>query len=183
VGAFCVISYLGWAMLIHPVEIKIASVSTDLDAAKQKLEDAKSKATQYDKFRAQAENVRRDLNLITQRLDPDLSLREKGRIVDRIMTGSGLRDWKITTDPNQKRQASTIPGFTSLDQIQMKYDFKGGFDDLGDICNRIVSNERILCPESLEIAADGKDSYYDPTVDVTNFVVSFFVEPAVGAAK
>jgi Tfp pilus assembly protein PilO len=179
-GAFLALGYLGWALLIKPVDAKIVAKAAERDAAQQQLTDAKSQAAQYDKFRAQAENVRRDLGLISQRLDADLSQREESRIIDRIMTGAGTRAWKITTMVD--RAPSKIPGFTTLDQIPITYEFDGGYHELGEIFNRIVSNARILCPESIEINDFGKDDMLSPSIKVTSFVVSFFVE-SKGAAK
>lgn len=175
--AFLVLCYGGYAVLIKPVDDKIAATQVSIDADTTSLHDAEAKEAQYDQFHAERENVRRDLNLISERLDPDLSVREEARVLEKIMNGSGVSSWSIVADIGD-RERSKEPGFTSLDQITQAFAIIGGFNELGEICNRIVSNERLLCPESLTISHNDKDDLEDSSLKVTDFNISFYVLPA-----
>jgi Tfp pilus assembly protein PilO len=155
VAAFVAISYLGWALMIRPVEKNIQDTLAERDDVQKKLTDAKTKAAQFDKFRAQAENIRRDLNLISLRLAPDLSVREQNRIMARIASESSLRVTNVTLDP---RTRSKEAGFSNLDSLVITITFSGGFHELGNFINSVIAGQRMMVPSLMVLG---------PVADVT----------------
>jgi Tfp pilus assembly protein PilO len=177
-AAFAAVAYLGWALLIQPVNKKIAAKLAEKDDVSKKLETAKRQAAQYDKFRAQAENIRRDLNLISRRLDADLSMREMNRLNSRFLSYSGLAVDKVSAE---KRERSKEAAFGGLDAVPFTITFKGGYHQVGNFINAMLAGQRLLVPQGLTFnqVADA-DLASGSTVDGI-LKISLFVEPA--AAK
>lgn len=171
--AFGVVSFMGWKLLIQPVDKKIKAKRAEVDEVDKKLKDAKSKAAQYDKFKAQAENIRRDLTLISQRLDSDFSLREVNRMASRFYAGSNL---KVESVLLGKREKSKEPGFANLDNALFVITFKGGFHEIGEYFNAAVSGNRMVVPTILDFKV-GEEFLRAPTVSGT-FTMGVFLETA-----
>ena len=179
-ATFAAVAYLGWALLIKPVDKKISAKLAEKDDVSKKLETAKRQAAQYDKFRAQAENIRRDLNLISRRLDADLSMREVNRLTSRFLSYSALRVEKVSVE---KRERSKEASFAGLDAIPFTVTFKGGYHQVGNFINAILAGQRLLVPQSLDIKqVSDADLASGSTVDGT-LKISLFVEPAGTGAK
>jgi Tfp pilus assembly protein PilO len=145
---FAALSYLGWALVVKPVNVKIEERSKDLEDAKKKLSEAQIKAAQHDKFQALAENVRRDLVFISSRVDPVLGKSELYRIFS--LMGNHLALPNYTFIPKE-RTGSKDAGIQTMEEIPVEVTFVGGYHDVGQFLSWAISQDRMVIPDRLNL--------------------------------
>ena len=174
VAALVAESVLGWTQVIKPAKAEIAKLEAEKDDVSKKLQEAKSKAAQYDKFRALSENIRRDLNFVVQRLDGDLGRKELYRMFAELANSPDLTKQTFVI---AKRDKSRVPGFSALDEVPVTFDFLTNYHGLGNFLNAAVSNRRVLIPVSFSMTeAKETGEISGPTVHVTALALSVFLE-------
>jgi Tfp pilus assembly protein PilO len=179
-AAFAAVSYLGWALLIKPVEKRIEEKLATRDDVQKKLIDAKTKAAQFDKFRAQAENIRRDLNLISQRLAPDFPVRESNRMQARLVSESSLIVSAVTVE---KRAQSKEAGFSNLDAVPITIPFNGGFHEVGNFLNSVISGQRMIVPNAITLGQVTDPTLVRATVNGTINLTLYLDQASSGGPK
>jgi len=134
--------FMGWRFLIKPLEVKRQEKLADKAQLEDKLKETKQRAAQYEKFQAEAENVRRDLEFYSRRLDDPLSKEQLYAEVASLVKslnlknpGYGIED---KPDPKMAKQEVTLT-------------YSGDLDQTGQLLNACVSQPNIVMPLSLEL--------------------------------
>jgi Tfp pilus assembly protein PilO len=176
VGGLVLILVLGWQFLLRPLgteyDAKLAQ-KTDLEG---QLATTKQRAAQFEKFKAEAENVRRDLDFFSRRLDPDLPAAELYTLVDGLGHALNFSLWKFEAKP---RARTKLPGLT-LDEVEVKASFNSDFERLGKILNLGVNQVRLIVPDSFVLTSlNDKDATYRETFSADLFL-KVLVSPPEG---
>ena len=172
-----VMVWLGWQFLLHPVALDIEAAETKLSSEQSDLDKVKGAQAQYEKFKRDAESTRHEVQLLRQRIDPELSTGEMVRIISGEAQSVNPTDLTWDYSP---RAASKLEGQTGLDEIPFKMKFKGDYDTVGRLLNAMASQLRFISPERVALipyadAAEGR-----LTVDAT-LEFKFFLESRSGA--
>ncbi len=136
---------LGWHFVLRPIGAEHAAKLVELADLQSQLETTKKRAAQFEKFKAEAENVRRDLDFYIRRLDPDLSSAELYTLVNGIGNSFNLKGWSFSSQPRAKTKTSGL----NLDEVEVRAKFESDFERLGLLLNLMVSQVRPLVPETL----------------------------------
>src|SRR5260221_12036198 len=147
---FAALGYLGWAILVQPVQAKITARSGDLKVAKDKLAEAQFKAAQHDKFQALAENIRRDLVFISGRVDPVLPTQDLYKLLSSMGNRFGLPGYFFEV---KARAKSKDAGMGTMDEYPIKVKFKSGFHHVGLFLAWAISQDRLFVPDRFVLAA------------------------------
>lgn len=158
-GGLILVLVLGWQFLLKPLSLAY----DEKVAAKAELENqltiTKQRAAQFEKFKAEAENVRRDLDFYSRRLDPALPAAELYTLVDGLGHSFNFTTWNFEA---AKRGKSKLPG-VGLDEVEIRARFATDFERLGQMLNLSVSQTRILVPDYLKLdrKVDNTGAYLD----------------------
>jgi hypothetical protein len=168
---------LGWQFMIKPLgaeyEAKVAA-KADLEA---QLATTKQRAAQFEKFKAQAENVRRDLDFYSRRLDQDLPTDELYTMVDGLGHSLNFNNWSFET---KKRDKTRLPG-VSLDEVEVTARFNSDFEGVGKLLNLCVGQVRLLIPDSLTLTKfEDPRGVFRETLKA-EVVIKVLVSPAGGS--
>jgi hypothetical protein len=168
---------LGWQFMVKPLGADYdAKVAQKADLESQ-LATTKQRAAQFEKFKAQAENVRRDLDFYSRRLDPDLPTDELYTMVDGLGHSLNFNNWSFET---KKREKTKLPG-VSLDEVEVKARFSSDFESVGKLLNLCVGQVRLLVPDSLTLTrVDDPSGVYRETLKA-EVVVKVLVSPEGGS--
>src|SRR5687768_11928155 len=120
-AAFLALGWLGWAFMVQPVRRSIDEKRAELEGAQAKLKDAQAKAAQHDKFQALAENIKRDLNFVTRRVDPIMPASELYRTLSMLGNRLALPDFVYEDSP---RIRTKDPGLAGMDEVPVRLKFK-----------------------------------------------------------
>lgn len=161
-ATFVALSYLGWAFLAQPVAREIEAKQAELTAAQAKLAEAQSKAAQHDKFQALAENIKRDLSLVTQRVDPRLSNTDLYKMVSSLGNRLGLPDYSYE---DKFRKPTKEAGLAGMDEILVSLKFKCDYHHVGALVNAALSQERMVVPDKINLKGNILQSKGKPTVE------------------
>jgi|GEM_PF-3579190 Tfp pilus assembly protein PilO len=166
-GLAALLGYLSWAFLFQPLKAQVSSEKEALEQDKATLEEAKQKKMQYDKFLAEAENVRRGLDFVTSRLDPKMDYDESQRTFMRIGQGAKIFHGQIKTE--KPAVSKDYPGFNeSRATISMDCDYHA----LGEFLNAVNSQRRMMVLTDMHLS--GKDPMgHDATVHSELVVKSY----------
>jgi Tfp pilus assembly protein PilO len=173
-GGLVLIIGLGWQFLLRPLgaayEAKLAEHAT----LEKQLEHTKKQAAQFEKFKAQAENVRRDLDFYSRRLDPDLPAAELYSLIDGLGNSFNFGSWTFEAKPREKTKLAGL----NLDEVEVTTRFEADFERLGRFLNLSVSQVRLLVPETMRLVRiTDAAGLYAQTVTV-ELVTKVLVSPA-----
>lgn len=176
-GGLILLVVLCFQFLIKPLgadyEAKVAA-KADLE---QQLATTKQRAAQFEKFKAQAENVRRDLDFYSRRLDPDLPADELYTMVDGLGHSLNFNNWSFEA---KKRERTKLPG-VSLDEVEVKARFNSDFDRVGKLLNLCLSQTRLIVPDSMTLTkVDDPSGVYRETLKA-EVTVKVLVSPEGGS--
>lgn len=172
-GGLVLVGWAGWQFVLRPAAAAITALEADRDAASEKLNDTKAKAMQYEKFQAEAENIRRDLVFVSQRLNPDFPEAEYVRLVQGLVSAENPRDWSVTfKPPKEGNRAKTKASGLDLDEREFSVKFRGDYENLGRLLNTAVQQTRMVSPEKVVIKPVNDDEgrqTIEATVDMKVF--------------
>lgn len=146
-GGLVLLLVLGWQFLLKPLGVDYDAKVAQRVQLEEQLKTTKQRAMQFEKFKAQAENVRRDLDFYTRRLDSDLPASELYTLVDGMGHSLGLSEWAFSTKDRIKTKTAGL----NLDEVEVTAKFNSDFDHLGRFINACVSQTRMLVPEGLKL--------------------------------
>jgi Tfp pilus assembly protein PilO len=141
-----------WHFNIQDLERQRDEKLTEKQALEDKLQETKQRAAQYEKFQAEAENVRRDLEFYSRRLDDPLDKEQLYAEVTGIIQSLNLMTATFVveekTDPKMVKNEVTL-------------NYNGDLDQTGQLLNKCVSQSNIVMPVSLELTrVDDVTGYY-----------------------
>jgi len=166
-GLAALLGYLSWAFLFQPLKFQVNTEREALEQDKATLEEAKQKKMQYDKFLAEAENVRRGLDFVTSRLDPKMDFDENQRTFMRIGQGSKVFKGEIKTE--KAGVSKDYPGFNEA-RATIKWD--SDYHALGEFLNEVNSQRRMMVLTDMHLSS--KDATgHDATVHSELVVKSY----------
>ncbi len=148
---FCLMVWLGWFFVASPLNIQIDEKVTLREEKKVKLATTLTKATQYDKFQAQAENFKRDLQFINRRLDPQFSYNEMTRIFSSLANTGGLSNFSFEFKPREPLKDAKLP---NMDVVPVIIKFKSGYHAAAEFVSNAVSQNRLVVPERVMMKGD-----------------------------
>lgn len=165
--------FLGWQFALQPLSAAHEAKVAEHTALQEQLENTKKQAAQFEKFKAQAENVRRDLDFYSRRLDPDMPAAELYTLVDGLGHSFNFGSWSFEAKPREKTKAAGL----NLDEVEVVAKFQSDFDRLGRLINLCVSQVRLIVPESFKLVRleDGAGLFADTLTAELAFKV--FVSP------
>ena len=171
--------WLGWQFALRPVAREIASQTDVLTAKEADLAKVKGAQLQYDKFKRDADATRHEVQLLRQRLDPDLTEGELVRIINGQAQALNPRDltWEYG-----KRGPSKVEGQSGLDEVSFKMTFKSDYETVGRLLNGMVSQLRLISPEKLSLTAFNDLNEGRLTVSVVVEFKLFLETPSKGGA-
>jgi Tfp pilus assembly protein PilO len=157
-AGFVVFVFLGWHFKIQVLEQQRDDKLAEKQALEQKLEETKERAAQFEKFQAEAENVRRDLEFYSRRLDDPLDKEQLYAEVGGLIQSLNLR---TAVDTIEDKSDAT----KSKQEVTLSYN--ADLDKTGQLLNACVSQPNIVLPVSLElIRLDDPNGVYRETVGV-----------------
>jgi Tfp pilus assembly protein PilO len=173
IGGLVLVFVLGWQFLLRPLGAEHTAKLVEHEQLVKQLEHTKAQAAQFEKFKAQAENVRRDLDFYSRRLDQDLAATELYTIVEGLGRRLGIQDWSYTA---KERAKTKVPGLT-LDEIEVVARFGGDFERFGQLINSMVEETRLIVPEffALNRRTGGTETYVDTLAGDITFRI--FISP------
>lgn len=148
---FVVLAWLGWAFLLSGVKKGIRAAEDERTQLEEQLKAAKAKKAQYEKFQAQAENVRRAHLFLTQRLDPQVRVMDFYRQLNALGTRLGLTQFRFESN-DTKRVLSKLPGVTGLDEQLFNFNFRGRYNHVGEFINGANSMDRLMVAERVTLS-------------------------------
>jgi hypothetical protein len=177
-GGLILMAWLGWQFVLNPVSKDIRAKTATLGEKEKELATVKGAQAQYDKFKRDAEATRHEVQLLRQRLDPELTTGELVRIINGQAQSLNPRDMVWDYKP---RVVSKLEGQTGLDEISFTMKFKSDYDTVGRLLNGMVSQLRLISPEKVTLNAINDLSEGRVTVDA---VIEFkmFLESAKGGS-
>lgn len=144
VGGLVLVLVLGWQFLLKPLGVEREAKLVEHAELVKQLEHTKAQAAQFEKFKAQAENVRRDLDFYSRRLDPDFPATELYSLVSGLGNGFNLANWSYEVKERTKTKTAGL----NLDEVDVRARFNSDFERVGRFMNVIVSQTRLLVPET-----------------------------------
>jgi Tfp pilus assembly protein PilO len=141
------VGFAGWRFLLTPLAAERAAKLAEKEAAVAKLQEAKRRANQFEKFKAEAENVRRDLDYYTRRLDPSLPVTEVFNQLEELGNSFNFLEWSFDV----KARAKTKTKGLDLDDVLVKASFKADYDRLGQFLNAAANRRRLFVAEAINI--------------------------------
>ena len=140
--------WLGWQFVLTPVNRDIAASNVTLATKETELAQVKGAQAQYEKFKRDSETTRHEVQLLRQRLDPELSDGELVRIIDGQAQSLNPREMVWDYMP---RTVSKLEGQSGLDEIAFKMHFKADYETVGKLLNGMVSQLRLISPEKITL--------------------------------
>ena len=144
---FLAVTYLGWALLVKPVNADIDAKTAELQTAQDKLKEAESKAAQHDMFQALAENIRRNLLFISGRVDPVMETKDLYTLLSSMGNRLALPNYAFTV----KARAKSKSGAGNMDEFPINVTFNAGFHQVGLFLTWAISQNRLIVPDKLSL--------------------------------
>jgi hypothetical protein len=153
--------FTGWRFAIHPMDEAYAAKVDEKAQLESKLSDAKLRAAQYEKFQAEAENVRRDLEFYSRRLDEPLDTEELYGTLMAIMDSLQMRR-------TQGAEIETkVDAKTGHEVHTVTMEFYSDLDRLGRLLNNCITQQHIFLPSTLELTRyEDPDGQFRDTIKV-----------------
>jgi Tfp pilus assembly protein PilO len=143
-----VFGFLGWYFLVWPVSQKISAAQEERNATQEKLESAKQKALQHEKFQVEAENIRKNLAFVRNRLKGTKHTTDVYRIFSSLAGTYALKDFEMKCDA---RGLAKGKGLSNLDEIPVLLKFKSGYHHIGHLINSAAEQNVIIIPDELKL--------------------------------
>jgi Tfp pilus assembly protein PilO len=156
--------FAGWQFFVHPLSAEYTDAVAKKEDLEQQLQTAKETAAQFDKFKAQAENMRRDLEFYSSRTDDLLNRNEVYQLVYGVGNALNLRDWTVDV-----KEPVAAPGSSGGDMSVCKVEvrFKADYEHLGRLLNGCLGQKRLIVPDTVTIRnLDDPTGVFTDTVDV-----------------
>ncbi|HTB21673.1 MAG TPA: type 4a pilus biogenesis protein PilO [bacterium] len=154
------LTFAGWRFLVHPLSADYAAAVAQKAVIDAQLQTARDTAAQFSKFRAQEEDMRRDLEFYSSRTDGRLNAVEVSQMLTTLGKGLGLGNWLITV--------AKQPSIGGIGQYAVQLSFKSDFERLGGFLNACVSQRRIIVPTGITInSVDDPNGVYNDTMTVS----------------
>jgi hypothetical protein len=167
-AGLAVATFLGWRLVVNPLAAEYADELVVQQDLQKKLQVARDTAAQFDKFKAQAENVRRDLDFYSSRVDEPMGAVEAAQLMDSLGNAENLKDWIADVKP------AGAPGVGAIGSVSVELKFKSDFDHLGRFLNGCLTQKRLLVPESMVLKRlEDPSGIFSDTVDVDLFVTVY----------
>jgi Tfp pilus assembly protein PilO len=148
--------FLGWHFKIQDLARQTDDKLAEKQALEDKLQETKQRAAQFEKFQAEAENVRRDLEFYSRRLDDPLEKEQLYAEVLGIVQSLNLKAVTIVVD--EKTDAKMAKNEVTLT-------YNADLDRSGQLLNECVSQPNIVLPVSLELTRlEDANGYYRETL-------------------
>jgi Tfp pilus assembly protein PilO len=159
IGGLGLIGFAGWQFLLRPLGAAYDAKVAEKATAEEKLKDTKSKAAQYERFQAEAENVRRDLDFYNRRLDAQMPLAELYSLIETLINSLNLKE----ASAEFKLRGKAIGAGADLDETGIKIKFKADLEQTGAFLNACLSQSRIIVPDFmvLERLDDPAGAYHE----------------------
>lgn len=145
IGGLVLIAFGGWQFLLRPLGAAYESKVAEKIAAEEKLKETKSRAAQFEKFQAEAENVRRDLEFYNRRLAAQMPATELYAMVDELGHSLNLKDYTYEVKPREKAKNAGA----DMDETGLKLRFKADLEQTGRLLNACLAQTRILVPDAI----------------------------------
>lgn len=153
---------LGWQFALRPQKLAYEQALKEKADLEAKLKEARARAAQFEKFKSEAENVRRDLDFYLRRLDPNLPQSELYSLLDGIGHSFNFPDWNFSTAERVKSTTAKL----DLDQVEVVAKFTSDYETLGQFINLCISQVRLLVPEGLLLTRQvDSEGLYKKTLD------------------
>jgi len=142
------LGWLGWQFALGPLAKEKTAKEAELSAKQGELQQVKGAQAQYEKFKREAEATRYEVQLLRQRLDPELSEGELVRIINGQVRSLNPRDltWEYV-----QRTASKVEGQSNLDEVLFKLKFKSDYETVGLLLNAMTNQLRLISPERVQL--------------------------------
>lgn len=156
------VAWLGWQFVLRPVGQSTIALQGELKARQDELDQVKGAQAQYEKFKRDAEATRHEVQVLRQRLDPEITEGELLRLMQGLVLSENPRE---ATIEYTHRAVSKIEGQTGLDEVLFKVKMKSDYESVGRMLNGLLMQMRLVCPEKIQLKAwsDTYESRY--TVD------------------
>jgi Tfp pilus assembly protein PilO len=168
VAGLALVLFAGWRFLVYPQSVDYAAAVAQKQALAQQLQTARDTAAQFQKFKAQAEVMRRNLEFYNSRTDRPLNDVMVMQMFSDLGNQLGLGGWSVSV---KDMPASTVAPGIAVYSVETK--FNSDFDHLGRFMNACVDQRTIVVPSSviLKSVDDPIGLYNDTmTVDLTLLV-------------
>ncbi|HXB98320.1 MAG TPA: hypothetical protein VNZ54_09715 [bacterium] len=144
--------FLGWHFKIQQLDRDRDALLDQKQTLEDKLQETKQRAAQFEKFQAEAENVRRDLEFYSRRLDDPLDKEQLYAEVGGLVQALNLVN--VTTLVEDKSDATK-----SKQEVTLNY--TGDLDQTGQLLNACVSQSNIVLPVSIDLSrVEDPNGYY-----------------------
>jgi Tfp pilus assembly protein PilO len=163
-GVLILGGYGCWNFLFRPLGKEVAEARATLEAEKAKLEDAKAKAAQYEKFQAEAENVRRGLLFLNSRLDAHLTQQEEIGLFSGLGEVASLYNYTVTMNKTEASKEGA-----GLSQVPVTIKFDSSYHEVGLFLNKAVGSQRLLYPRNMHFVSKdttGRTQSISSTIDL-----------------
>jgi Tfp pilus assembly protein PilO len=134
---------LGWRFAIHPLEMDREAKIAEKGNLEAKLKEAKDRAAQYEKFQAEAENVRRDLEFYSRRLDEPMDREQVYGTLESLIGSQSIRLTKGEVETKVNPKGGELHSVT----LEMDCDL----ERLGRMLNDCVSQQHLFVINTLEM--------------------------------
>jgi Tfp pilus assembly protein PilO len=150
--------FMGWHFKIQDLDRQRDDKLVEKQQLEDKLQETKQRAAQFEKFQAEAENVRRDLEFYSRRLDDPL---DQEQLYSEVLGLIQSLNLKLATATLENKSDAT----KSKQEVTLNY--TGDLDQTGQLLNACVSQSNIVLPVSLElIRQDDSTGYYRESITV-----------------
>ena len=172
--AFCLSVWLGWMFLLAPAREKLEAAEKTFQAKEAELTTARAKAKQHEKFRAEAENVNRNLAFVRSRIDASFGPNDVYRLLSGFGGSQGLV--KLSIRPMKEKKEGTLMAYP------VEVSFEGTYHRVGAFINDAISNRRVVVPTGMDLVnQDPTGRERQPLKATLEFKV--FAEAPVAAKK
>lgn len=178
-AAFGLFIWLGWFALIKPVNKQREAKEAELKEAEAKLQEARTQAAQHEKFQALSENIKRDLALVSQRLDPVFSRSDFYGMLSAFGNTLGVSEYKWEAKPRAKTKEG---GTGNLEEIPVTLTFKAGYHHVGALLTALASEQRLLVADKMTLKGNLDYQPSKPPMEA-KVDMRVFLEPLPEAGK
>ena len=154
-----ILTFAGWHFMVKPLSADYDAAVAQKAVIDAQLQTARDTAAQFSKFRAQEEDMRRDLEFYSSRTDGRLNAVEVSQMLTTLGKGLGLGNWIINVT-----KGASIGG---IGQYAVTLTFASDYERLGGFLNACVSQRRIIVPTSITLnSVDDPNGVYNNTMTV-----------------
>jgi Tfp pilus assembly protein PilO len=135
--------YLGYMFLLRPVGKDIDSGETKLKDLQNKLKTAEVKKDQHEKFRAEAENVTRNLSFVQSRMDSNFGANDVYRLFNSLFVANNIVNYSIKSGKTKR--------VTDMMEFPVEISFAASYNQTGELINSVLRQRRIAIPTTTKL--------------------------------